>query len=153
MTSPYEVRHKYRNAMFDMSQLKTKTKKFLVELQEHYGCRMKALPERLRIGLDDFLKMEKQPEGEKVLDPTIPGTILSKANIPMQTDEVAITKKYQTLREMLREADVLDKVDALQNFTIRRAEELEKEKELSLINTRSKARNSSNHQRDRTSHN
>lgn len=131
MNAPYDVRQKYRNAMFDMMTTKNNTKKFLTELQDYYGCKMRTLPERLRTKLDEFIGMEGKREEERVLVDSPLGTVLSKAATKVEDTDVEISERYQRMKMLLLQADLIEKMEAFGMFSKRRkVAELQVENEM-----------------------
>lgn len=129
MNSPYEVRQKYRNAMFDMMQLKDNTKKFLTELEDYYGSRLKNLPDRIKTKLEDFLKLESTPDNEKVLNPAIPGVVLTGTGVQVTEDYDVIRTRFKTLKQLVHEMEVKETIGKLAE---QEAEEAEIHKEQTL---------------------
>lgn len=117
MNSHFEVRQKYRDAMFKMSTTKIETKEFLTELQNYYGCRYRTLPEKLRRQLDDFMKYEHLPTEEKVLIPKIPDMVLGYDAVEPPFDEHQVTRKVRRMMETLRDVELRENMDAFKNYS------------------------------------
>ncbi|ODN01252.1 Adenylate kinase 9, partial [Orchesella cincta] len=120
MNSPFQRRQKYRDAMFKMSTSKSETKDFLNELQTHYGCRQRNLPERLRQKLDDFLKFEHLSTEEKVLIPKIPEIDFGYDALKTPFSEPQVTRKVRRMMDRMKEVDMREKLDAFSTHSKRK---------------------------------
>lgn len=173
MNSPYNVRQKYRDAMFKMSTLKSSTKDFLNELGNYYGCRPRNMPENLRKQLEEFVKYEHMPAEEKVLIPKIPGVTLGYDAVPAPFDEVQVTRKVRRMMGTLKDVEIREHMDAFKMYSNKKkaaedaaaraaqdakdaadeAKMKEQRAQMRMTKAKSKARTSSSSKRSRPSFN
>jgi len=103
MNSHYELRHKYRSAMFNMQRVQHTMKEFLNELKDYYGCRLRSLPDKLRKHMDEFMKFLELSDKEKVLVPEIPDCPLGYKFIPSPTRDMDLIEKVKEMMALVQE--------------------------------------------------
>lgn len=123
--------------MFDMIQNKNKDKKFLNDLENHYGARLNKLPEKMRNDLEEFLNKEKMTDGEKTFlpPPLAENERITKDTIKVGANYDEIRRRCKIMKFLLNEVDLEEKAESFTLYSEQKkgADQILTQKDPSII--------------------
>lgn len=117
MNAHFQIRQKYRDAMFQMSNLKNRTKDTLSNLRNFYGCRPRNMPDSLRKQLEELVAFENLPMEKKVLVPTLPDLRLGYDHVKSPFSEHQVTRKVRRMMDGMKGIAAQEQLNSFRQFS------------------------------------